>query len=129
MLDVYFVLNSCDNLNRNITKGSFRIGGLVLKRIHEICAYHLASEPVAPLFASAVSVHCSQHSNHLYLSAHNNPTHKRNVIETTIYTYILDNARYQNCAEQKQTYARTNYIQQTCKSQKLDTFTTEIVLS
>lgn len=119
MLDVCFVLNSCANLNRNITKRSLRIGGLVLKWVHKICAYHLASEPVAPLFASAASVHCSQHSDHSYLSAHNNPTHKRNVIDTTIYAHILDNARYQNCADQKQTYARTNYIQQTCKSRKL----------
>ena len=32
--------------------------------------HHLADELVAPLFAGAVSIHCSPPSDHLYLSAH-----------------------------------------------------------
>lgn len=32
--------------------------------------YRLASEPVAPLFANAVLVHCFPHSDQLYLSVH-----------------------------------------------------------
>lgn len=31
--------------------------------------HHLASGPVAPLFASAVLIHCFLQSDHLYLSA------------------------------------------------------------
>ena len=44
---------------------------LASKNIYYIWSYHLASGPVAPWFATAASVHCSQNLSHLYLSAHN----------------------------------------------------------
>ena len=62
---------------------SIEIGVLLLAMIRKIGAYHLANEPVAPLFAIAVSVHYSQQSDHSYLSAQNK-NHKRNVTETNI---------------------------------------------